>query len=184
MARLEEQYKAEVIPQMITKFNYKNKLQVARIKKVVVNMGVGEASQDTKLLDVAVEELATITGQKPVVTRASKAIANFKIRKGSAVGCKVTLRGKRMYEFLDRLINVAIPRIKDFRGVPDTSFDNGVNYSLGITEQIIFPEIEYDKIQKVRGMDITIVTDAKTKQEAHELLRLFGMPFKKKEQSK
>ena len=141
-------------------------------------MGVGTAAQDAKELEVAMDELMFITGQRPAVRRASKAISNFKIRKGSPVGCKVTLRRKRMYEFLDRLINIAIPRVKDFRGLSNNSFDKGGNYSLGITEQVIFPEIEYDKIQKVRGMDITIVMDAKTKEEAHELLRFFGMPFK------
>jgi len=179
MARLSDKYKNEIINKMVERFNYKNKLQVPHIKKVVVNMGVGEAAQDIKEMDGAVEEMTVITGQKPALTRASKAIATFKIRKGSTVGCKVTLRRKRMYEFLDRLINVALPRIKDFRGVSNASFDSDNNYSIGITEQVIFPEIEFDKIQKTRGMDITIVMNAKTKEEAHELLRFFGMPFKK-----
>ena len=179
MVRLLEKYKNEIIPQMVEKFKYKNVLQVPRIQKVVVNMGVGEAAADIKELDAAIEDMATITGQRPAITRASKDIANFKIRKGSAVGCRVTLRRDRMYEFLDRLINVAIPRIKDFRGVPVTSFDKGNNYSLGFTEQVIFPEIEYDKMQKTRGVDITIVMNAKTKEEARGLLRFFGMPFKR-----
>lgn len=179
MARLLEKYKNEIIPQMVSRFNYKNKLQVPRIKKIIVNMGVGEAAHDIKELEGALEELTVITGQRPAVTRASKAIANFKIRKGSAVGCRVTLRRKHMYEFLDRLINVAIPRVKDFRGLSNGSFDRDNNYSLGITEQVIFPEIEYDKIQKTRGMDIAIVMSARTKEEAQELLRFFGMPFKR-----
>ena len=179
MRRLLEKYNNEIIPQMTTRFNYKNRLQAPKIKKIVVNMGIGEAAQEIKELDAAMEELTLITGQKPAITRASKAIANFKIRKGSAVGCRVTLRHKRMYEFLDRLINVALPRIKDFRGMSNASFDSHNNYSLGITEQVIFPEIEFDKIQKTRGMDIAIVMNARTREEAHELLKLFGMPFKK-----
>jgi len=180
MSRLLEKYKNEIMSQMTAKFNYTNKLQIPKVKKIVVNMGVGEAANEIKELDVAIEELAIITGQKPVITRASKAVANFKIRKGSPVGCKVTLRSRRMYEFLDRLINVALPRIRDFRGMPNSSFDKANNYSLGIKEQVIFSEIEFDKIQKVRGMDITIVTDARSKDEAHELLKLFGMPFRRR----
>ncbi|PIU42389.1 MAG: 50S ribosomal protein L5 [Candidatus Omnitrophica bacterium CG07_land_8_20_14_0_80_42_15] len=179
MARLLEKYKEEIVPQMISRFKYKNKLEVPRIKKIVVNMGVGEAAHEIKELDTAMEELAMITGQKPATRRAKKAIANFKIRQDSPVGCMVTLRRARMYEFLDRLVNIAIPRVRDFRGLSTTSFDKGANYSFGITEQIIFPEIEYDKVQKIRGMDVTIVTSAKTKEEAFELLKLFGMPFKK-----
>jgi large subunit ribosomal protein L5 len=178
MGRLLEKYNNEIIPQMMAKFNYANRLQVPRIKKVVVNMGIGGAAQEIKELEVAMDELTLITGQRPSITRASKAISNFKIRKGSAVGCRVTLRRKRMYEFLDRLINVAIPRVKDFRGVPSSSFDNHNNYSLGITEHTIFPEIEYDKVQKMRGMDITIVMNARNRQEASELLKQFGMPFR------
>lgn len=180
MARLLEKYKNEIMPQMTAKFNYMNKLQIPKVKKIVVNMGVGEAANEIKELDAAIADLAMITGQKPVITRASKAVANFKIRKGSPVGCKVTLRGRRMYEFLDRLINVALPRIRDFRGMPTNSFDKANNYSLGIKEQVIFSEIEFDKIQKVRGMDITIVTDVKSKDEARELLKLFGMPFRRR----
>ena len=178
--RLLERYRNEIVPEMVKAFNYKNKLQSPRIKKIVINVGFGEATQDIKLLETVGSELAVITGQKAVVTKAKKAIANFKIRKGSSIGCKVTLRRLRMYEFLDRLIAVAIPRIRDFRGLPGKSFDSGGNYSFGLDEQLIFPEIDVDKVTKVHGMDITIVTDARTKNEARELLRLFGMPFAKK----
>jgi large subunit ribosomal protein L5 len=179
MARLLEKYHSEIVPQMMTKFAYKNRLEVPRLKKIVINMGIGSAAQDIKELEVAIDELTLIAGQRPAITKASKAVSNFKLRKGSPVGCRVTLRRKRMYEFLDRLLNVAIPRVKDFRGLSNDSFDTNANYSLGITEQVIFPEIEYDKIQKMRGMDITIAINAGSKDEAHELLRLFGMPFKK-----
>lgn len=178
--RLVEKYRSEVIPEMMKLFKYKNKLAAPRITKIVINVGLGEATQDIKLLEAAQNELAVITGQKAVVTKAKKAIANFKIRKGSSIGCKVTLRRARMYEFLDRLISVAIPRIRDFRGLSAASFDNSGNYSFGLDEQVIFPEVDMDKIMKTHGMDITIVTTAKNKAEAYELLRLFGMPFSKK----
>ena len=177
--RLLIRYREEISPEMMKLFGYKNKLQVPRIKKIVLNVGLGEATQDIKFLEAAQSELAAITGQKPVVTRAKKAIANFKIRKGSAIGCKVTLRRSMMYEFLDRLVSITVPRIRDFRGLPTDSFDKGGNYSFGLNEQGIFPEIDADKIMKAHGMDITIVTTAKTKDEAFNLLKLFGMPFKK-----
>jgi large subunit ribosomal protein L5 len=177
--RLISKYRNEIVPAMVKHFNYKNKLEVPRLKKIVVNVGMGEATQDIKFLEAAQNELAMITGQRPVVTRAKKAIANFKIRKGLAIGCKVTLRRSMMYEFLDRLISIAIPRIRDFRGLSTNSFDSSGNYSFGLTEQVIFPEVDVDKIMKAHGMDITIVTDAETRDEAFELLKLFGMPFKK-----
>ncbi|HOX54728.1 MAG: 50S ribosomal protein L5 [Candidatus Omnitrophica bacterium] len=177
--RLVEKYNNEIIPKMMESFKYKNKLQVPRLVKIVVNMGVGEAIQDIKIMDQAMDELATITGQRPTLRRAKKAISNFKIREGLPVGCKVTLRRNMMYEFLDRLVNVALPRIRDFGGVPPDSFDQGGNYSLGLSEQTIFPEIETDKTPRVQGMDITIVTTAKNKEESKELLRLFGLPFRK-----
>lgn len=178
--RLLERYRSEITSEMMKLFNYKNKLEVPRLKKVIINIGLGEATQDIKLLEAAQNELAVITGQKPVVTKAKKAIANFKIRKGSSIGCKVTLRRARMYEFLDRLIAVAIPRIRDFRGLSPNSFDKGGNYSFGLNEQLIFPEIDMDKVLKTHGMDITITTTAHTRNEAYELLRLLGMPFSKK----
>ncbi len=178
--RLLRRYKDEIVPEMMKLFNYTNALQTPMVKKVVINVGLGEATQDIKLLEAAQHELAMITGQKPVVTKAKKAIANFKIRKGSPIGCKVTLRKVRMYEFLDRMISVAIPRIRDFRGLPADSFDEHGNYSFGLTEQVIFPEVDVDKVVKAHGMDITIVTSAKTKEEAFELLRLTGFPFSKK----
>jgi len=178
--RLVERYRNEIVPEMMKIFNYKNKLATPRVTKVVINVGLGEATQDIKLLEAAQNELAMITGQKAVVTKSKKAIANFKIRKGSSIGCKVTLRRARMYEFLDRLISVAIPRIRDFRGLSAASFDNSGNYSFGLDEQVIFPEVDMDKIMKTHGMDITIVTTAKNKNEAYELLRLLGMPFSKK----
>lgn len=178
--RLQERYRNEIVPEMMKLFGYKNRFQVPALKKVVLNIGLGEATQDQKILDAAQQQLAMITGQKPVVTKAKKAIANFKIRKGSAVGCKVTLRRAMMYEFVDRLIAVAIPRIRDFRGLPPDSFDEGGNYSFGLQEQVIFPEVDADKIVKVHGMDIIVVTTAKSKKEAFELLRLVGMPFAKK----
>ncbi len=180
--RLLERYRGEISAEMMKKFGYKNKLEVPRLKKVVINVGLGEATQDIKMLEAAEQELAMITGQKPVVTKAKKAIANFKIRKGSPIGCKVTLRRARMYEFIDRMISVAIPRIRDFRGLPDNSFDKGGCYSFGLTEQVIFPEVDVDKVMKTHGMDITIVTTAKTRGEAFEFLRLVGLPFAKKQE--
>lgn len=181
--RLLERYRNEITPEMVKLFSYKNKLQSPKLEKIILNVGLGEATQDIKFLDAAANELAMITGQKPVLTRAKKAIANFKIRKGLAIGCKVTLRRARMYEFLDRLISVAIPRIRDFRGLSPDSFDEHGNYSFGLNEQVIFPEVDVDKVMKTHGMDITIVTSAKTKNEAFELLKLFGMPFAKKQGS-
>ena len=178
-ARLKEMYQNEMVDAMIKKFGYKNIMEVPKLDKIVVNMGVGEAKENSKLLDTAVKEMETIAGQKAVLTRAKNSIANFKLREGQAIGCKVTLRGEKMYEFLDRLVNLALPRVRDFRGVSADSFDGRGNYALGIKEQIIFPEIEYDKIDKVRGMDVIITTTAKTDEEARELLRLFNMPFKK-----
>ena len=177
--RLLEAYRKSIVPEMAKIFGYKNNMQAPRLMKIVINVGLGEATQDIKLLEAAQNELAAITGQKPVTTRAKKAIANFKIRKGQAIGCKVTLRRVMMYEFLDRLISIAIPRIRDFRGLPANSFDGGGNYSFGLNEQVIFPEVDVDKINKVHGMDITIVSNARSKQEAFELLKQFGMPFRK-----
>ena len=179
MSRLKEQYENEIKEAMIKKFGYKNTMQVPKLDKIVVNMGVGEAKENAKILDSAVKDLETITGQKAIKTKAKKAIANFKIRENMPIGCKVTLRGEKMYEFADRLINLALPRVRDFRGVNPNSFDGRGNYALGIKEQIIFPEIEYDKVDKVRGMDIIFVTTAKTDEEARELLTLFNMPFAK-----
>ncbi|HOB12267.1 MAG TPA: 50S ribosomal protein L5 [Syntrophomonadaceae bacterium] len=178
MARLYELYKNEITPKLMEKFQYKNIMQVPRIDRVVVNIGVGEAIQNPKALDGAVNDLQMITGQRPVVTKAKKSIAGFKLREGMSIGCKVTLRGERMYEFLDRLINLALPRVRDFRGVSPDAFDGRGNYSLGIKEQTIFPEIEYDKIDKIRGLEVNIVTTAKTDEEARELLRAMGMPFR------
>ena len=177
MTRLKEQYINEIAPAMQKKFNYENVMQIPKLDKIVINMGVGEAKENAKALDSAVKDLTTISGQKPVITKAKKSIANFKIREGLAIGCKVTLRGDKMYEFADRLINLSLPRVRDFRGVNADAFDGRGNYALGIKEQIIFPEIEYDKVDKVRGMDIIFVTTAKTDEEARELLRLFNMPF-------
>ena len=179
MSRLREQYQTEIVPAMSKKFGYKNIMEVPKLEKIVVNMGVGEAKENVKILDSAVADMQVITGQKAVITKAKKAVANFKIREGMPIGCKVTLRGDRMYEFLDRLVNLALPRVRDFRGVSADSFDGRGNYALGIKEQLIFPEIEYDKIDKVRGMDIIFVTTANTDEEARELLTQFGMPFKK-----
>ncbi len=176
--RLKERYKAEVIDALKQKFGYKNINQIPAIVKIVINMGVNDAVADSKALDAAMSDLMAISGQKPVVTRAKKSIAAFKIRQGMPIGCKVTLRGDRMYYFLDKLINVALPRIRDFRGVSPNGFDGRGNYSLGIKEQLIFPEISYDKVDKIRGMDIIIVTSAETDEEARELLRLMGMPFR------
>lgn len=178
MARLREDYKSRVAPALREEFNYKNPMQVPMITKIVVNMGVGEAAQNAKVLDGAVADMTAITGQKPVITRARKSIANFKLRDGMAVGCRVTLRGEVMWEFLDRLVNVALPRIRDFKGVSPKSFDGRGNYTLGVKEQIIFPEIDYDKVDKVRGMDITICTTANTNDEGRALLKQFSMPFR------
>ena len=178
--RLLERYRSEIAPEMMKAFKYKNKMEVPKLSKIVINVGLGEAVQDIKFLDATVSEIALITGQKPVITKSKKAIANFKIRKGSSVGCKVTLRRNRMYEFLDRMISVAIPRIRDFRGLPLTSFDQGGNYAFGLNEQLIFPEVDVDKVTKIHGMDIIICTTAKTRDEAFELLRLLGIPFAKK----
>ncbi|MDI3538451.1 MAG: large subunit ribosomal protein [Bacillota bacterium] len=175
---LREKYEQEVVPALMQKFGYKNRMQVPKLEKVVINMGVGDALQNPKLLDAAVADLTQIAGQKPVITRAKKSIANFKVRAGAAIGCKVTLRGERMYDFLQKLMNVALPRVRDFRGVSPKGFDGRGNYTLGVREQLIFPEIDYDKVEKVRGMDITIVTTAKTDEEAREFLRLLGMPFR------
>ena len=179
MSRLKDQYNNEIVDALIKKFGYKNRMQVPKLDKIVVNMGVGEAKEYAKVLEAAVEDLETITGQKAILTKAKNSIANFKIREGMPIGCKVTLRGERMYEFLDRLVNLALPRVRDFRGINPNSFDGRGNYALGIKEQIIFPEIEYDKIDKVRGMDIIFVTTAKTDEEAKELLTQFNMPFAK-----
>ncbi len=179
MSRLKTIYNDEIVDAMIKKFGYKNVMEVPKLDKIVVNMGVGEAKDNAKVLECAVNDMETITGQKEVLTKAKKSIANFKIREGMAIGCKVTLRGEKMYDFLDRLVNLALPRVRDFRGVNPNSFDGRGNYSLGIKEQLIFPEIEYDKIDKVRGMDVIFVTTAKTDEEARELLRLFNMPFAK-----
>lgn len=179
MNRLKEKYQQEIVPALMSKFNYKSVMQVPKIEKIVINMGVGDAVQNPKLLDNAVEELALITGQKPVVTRAKKSIAGFRLRAGMPIGAKVTLRGERMYEFFDKLISVALPRVRDFRGISKKAFDGRGNYTLGIKEQLIFPEIDYDKINKVRGMDIVIVTTAETDEEAFELLSQIGMPFQK-----
>ena len=178
-SRLKEMYKNEIVDAMVKKFGYKNVMEVPKLDKIVVNMGVGEAKENAKILESAVSDMEIITGQKAVVTKAKNSIANFKIREGQSIGCKTTLRGDKMYEFLDRLVNLALPRVRDFRGVNPNSFDGRGNYALGIKEQIIFPEIEYDKVDKVRGMDVIFVTTAKTDEEARELLRLFNMPFAK-----
>ncbi len=179
MSRLKEMYTNEIKDAMMKKFGYKNIMQVPKLDKIVINMGVGEAKENAKVLDSAVKDMETIAGQKAVITRARNSIANFKIREGAPIGCKVTLRGEKMYEFADRLINLALPRVRDFRGVSANAFDGRGNYALGIKEQLIFPEIEYDKIDKVRGMDIIFVTTAKTDEEARYLLTLFNMPFQK-----
>ena len=179
MSRLKEMYQNEIVEAMIKKFGYKNIMEVPKLDKVVINMGVGEAKDNHKVLESAVADLEKITGQKAVITKARKSVANFKIREGMAIGCKVTLRGEKMYEFVDRLVNIALPRVRDFRGVNPDAFDGRGNYALGIKEQLIFPEIEYDKIDKVRGMDVIFVTTAKTDEEARELLKLFNMPFTK-----
>ena len=179
MSRLKETYLNEIKDAMQKKFEYKNEMQIPKLDKIVINMGVGEAKENRKVLDTAVKDLETITGQKAVVTRAKNSVANFKLREGMPIGCKVTLRGEKMYEFVDRLVNLALPRVRDFRGVNPNAFDGRGNYALGIKEQIIFPEIEFDKVDKVRGMDIIFVTTAKTDEEARELLTLFNMPFAK-----
>ena len=179
MSRLKDQYQNEIVDAMIKKFGYKNIMEVPKIDKVVINMGVGEAKDNAKLLESAIADMEKIAGQKAVVTRAKNSVANFKIREGMPIGCKVTLRGEKMYEFVDRLINLALPRVRDFRGVNPNAFDGRGNYALGIKEQLIFPEIEYDKIDKVRGMDVIFVTTAKTDEEARELLTKFNMPFAK-----
>ncbi|MGI6071676.1 MAG: 50S ribosomal protein L5 [Lachnospiraceae bacterium] len=178
MNRLKEMYYSEIVPAMMSKFGYKNIMQVPNIEKVVINMGVGEAKDNAKTLEGAVNDMQLIAGQKAVVTKARKSVANFKVREGMSIGCKTTLRGNRMYNFLDRLINLALPRLRDFRGVSANAFDGRGNYALGIKEQLIFPEIDFDKVDKVRGMDVIVVTTAQTDEEARELLRLFGMPFK------
>ena len=179
MSRLKDMYNNEIVAAMSSKFGYKNVMQVPKLVKIVVNMGVGEAKDNAKVLESAVKDMETITGQKAVLAKAKKSVANFKIREGMAIGCKTTLRGEKMYDFADRLINLALPRVRDFRGVNPDAFDGRGNYALGIKEQLIFPEIEYDKVDKVRGMDVIFVTTAKTDEEARELLRLFGMPFKR-----
>lgn len=179
MNRLQKRYEDEIVKSLMEKFNYSSKMQAPKIEKIVLNIGVGDAVSNSKLLDDAVNELTLITGQKPVITKAKKSIAGFKLRQGQAIGCKVTLRGERMYEFLDKLINVSLPRVRDFRGVSNNSFDGRGNYTLGIKEQLIFPEIDFDKVNKLRGMDIVFVTTAKTDEEGHELLAQLGMPFHK-----
>ena len=179
MSRLRDLYENEITKKMTDKFGYKNPMMVPKIDKIVINMGVGEAKENSKLLDTAVKEMETIAGQKAVLTRAKNSIANFKLREGMPIGCKVTLRGEKMYEFLDRLVNLALPRVRDFRGINPNGFDGRGNYAFGIKEQLIFPEIEYDKVDKVRGMDIICVTTAQTDEEARELLTLFGMPYSK-----
>lgn len=179
MSRYKEMYSNEVVAAMVKKFGYKNTLQVPKLDKIVINMGIGEAKENAKILEAAMKDLEIISGQKPIITKAKNSIANFKIRQGMPIGCKVTLRGEKMYELLDRLVNLALPRVRDFRGVNPNSFDGRGNYALGIREQIIFPEIEFDKVDKVRGMDIIFVTTAKTDEEARELLALFNMPFQK-----
>jgi large subunit ribosomal protein L5 len=178
MSRLREKYQNEIAPQLAGQFQYKSSMQVPKLSKIVLNMGLGEAIQNIKILDSAVEELAQISGQKAVITRARQSIAAFKLRKGMPIGCMVTMRGNRMYDFFDKLVNIALPRVRDFRGVSQRSFDGRGNYSLGIKEQIIFPEIDYDKIDRIKGMNITIVTTAQTDEEARELLTLLGMPFR------
>ena len=177
MPRLKDKYLNDVIPAMMEKFGYKNKMQVPKLEKITLNIGLGEALQNPKAVDAAVSDLMAITGQKPVVTKAKKSVAGFRVRQGASIGVKVTLRGDRMYEFMDKFVNIALPRVRDFRGVSPKSFDGRGNYSIGLREQLIFPEIEYDKVDKVRGMEVTFVTTAKTDEEARELLRLMGMPF-------
>jgi len=177
--RLKEQYKNEIIDAMVKKFSYKNVMEAPKLEKIVINMGVGEAKENAKLLEAAMNDMQVIAGQKPISTKAKKSVANFKLREGMPIGCKVTLRGEKMYEFLDRLVNIALPRVRDFRGINPNAFDGRGNYALGIKEQLIFPEIEFDKVDKVRGMDIIFVTTANTDEEARELLAQFNMPFAK-----
>lgn len=177
MARLKDKYLSEVVPAMQSQFKYTSPMQIPKLEKVVLNMGVGEVKENPKAMDSAVNDMALVTGQKPIITKAKKSVAAFKVREGMNIGCKVTLRGSKMYEFVDRLFNVALPRVRDFRGVSGNSFDGRGNYSLGVKEQLIFPEVEYDKIDRVRGMDIVFVTTAKTDEEAKALLKLLGMPF-------
>ncbi len=179
MARLKEMYKNEVVPAMMEKFGYKSIMEIPKIEKIVINMGLGEIKENPKAIESTINDLALISGQKPIVIRAKKSVANFKLREGMPVGAKVTLRGNRMYEFADRLLNIALPRVRDFRGVSPNAFDGRGNYALGIKEQLIFPEIDYDKVEKVQGMDIVFVTTAKTDEESRELLKLMGMPFAK-----
>lgn len=179
MNRVLEHYNNNVKPELMKKFNYTTPMQAPKLVKITINMGVGDAMQNAKALDAAVEDMAAITGQKPIITKAKKSIANFKLREGAAIGCKVDLRGERMYEFFDKLVSVSLPRVRDFRGLSKDSFDGRGNYTLGVKEQLIFPEINYDKVLKVRGMDVVIVTTAQTDEEARELLRLLGMPFRK-----
>ncbi len=179
MNRLQEAYQNSVRKELAAKFNYKSSMEIPKLEKIVINMGVGDAVANAKVLDDAVEELTQISGQKPVVTKAKKSIANFKLREGMPIGCKVTLRGERMYEFLDKLVSIALPRVRDFRGINDNAFDGRGNYTLGVKEQLIFPEINFDKVKKIRGMDIVIVTTAKSDEEGRTLLQLLGMPFRK-----
>ena len=179
MNRLQEKYLNSVKPALISKFNYTSVMQAPRLEKIVINMGVGDAMNNSKALDAAVEELSQITGQKPIITKAKKSIANFKLREGVSIGCKVTLREERMYQFFDKLVSISLPRVRDFRGLSKDSFDGRGSYTIGVKEQLIFPEINYDKVFKIRGMDITIVTTAETDEEGRELLRLMGMPFRK-----
>ncbi len=179
MSRMKERYLSEVAPALMQKFNYRSPMQIPKLEKIVVNMGVGEAKDNAKALDAAVNDLSIITGQKPIITKAKKSVAAFKVREGMNIGCKVTLRSKQMYEFLDRLFNVSLPRVRDFRGINPNSFDGRGNYSLGLKEQLIFPEIDYDQVDKVRGMDIVFVTTAQTDEEARELLALMGAPFQR-----
>ncbi len=179
MNRLHEKYNKEIVPSLREKYNYKSLMAIPKLDKIVVNMGVGDATSNSKLLDAAVSDLKEITGQQPIVTKAKKAVANFKVREGQGIGCKVTLRGENMYNFLDKLISITLPRVRDFRGINPKSFDGRGNYTLGLTEQLIFSEIDYDKVVKVRGMDIVFVTTAKTNEEALDLLKGFGMPFRK-----
>ncbi len=177
MSRMQEKYKSEVAPALMSKFGYKSTMQIPKLEKIVINIGMSDAKENPKVIDAAMNDLALITGQKPVITKARKSVANFKLREGMNIGCKVTLRSEKMYEFIDRLFNVALPRVRDFKGINPNSFDGRGNYSLGIKEQLIFPEIDYDKIDKIRGMDIIVVTTAKTDEEARELLSLMGAPF-------
>lgn len=178
MATLKERYKTEIVPALLKRFKYKNIMRVPRLEKIIINMGLGEAIQNIKVLDASIREMAAITGQRPIVTKARKSIAQFKVRAGMPIGCMVTLRGDRMHYFLDRLINIALPRVRDFKGAPPNSFDGRGNYTLGVREQLIFPEVDYDKVEKTKGMNISIVTTAKTDEEAKELLRMMGMPFR------